>query len=73
MQLLARYGGIEGSFRDGPNSYRVISLVAMMPVYSCLLVSFGTIFGRHHYFKRFATRMWTRILPAGVRRRLGVE
>ena len=63
---------VEGSFKDGPNSYRVISLVAMMPIYSCLLVAFGTAFGRHHYFKRFALNMWRRFLPAAARKRLGM-
>ena len=34
-----------GSFKDGPWSFRIVSLVVMMPVYSCLLVTVGTVFG----------------------------
>jgi hypothetical protein len=50
-----------GSFKEGPWSYRIVSLVAMMPIYSLLLVSFGTLAGRHVYFKKFAANMWTRM------------
>lgn len=61
--MLRDVGGLEGSFRDGPWSYRLISLAVLMPAYSLMLVTFGTIAGRHHYFKRVALRMWGRLLP----------
>lgn len=54
---------VEGSLKDGPWSYRALCVLVLMPAYSLLLVSFGTLAGRHHYFKRQALRMWGRILP----------
>ena len=63
-------GIITGNFKDGPWSYRLTSFAVMMPIYSCLLVTVGTIFGRHHYFRRFAVKMWARFLPKSVVRRL---
>jgi hypothetical protein len=55
--------GIDGTFMDGPWSYRLVCLGVLMPAYSLMLVTFGTIAGRHHYFKRQALRMWGRLLP----------
>jgi len=52
--------GIKGSFKDGPWSYRISSLVIMTPIYSMLLVAVGTIFGRHAYFRHFAVKMISR-------------
>ena len=68
--LLSNGLGLHGSFKDGPMSYRVISLAAMMPIYSALLVTVGTAFGRHQFFKRFAVKMWSRLLPTSVKERL---
>ena len=51
---------LEPSMKNGPWSYRLISLIVIMPFYSALLVTIGTIFGRHHYFKRIALRLWKR-------------
>lgn len=61
--MLHSVAGLEGSMKDGPWSYRLISLAVLMPAYSLMLVSIGTIAGRHHYFKRVALRMWGRLLP----------
>uniref|UniRef100_A0A7S0BUS4 DUF6787 domain-containing protein n=1 Tax=Proboscia inermis TaxID=420281 RepID=A0A7S0BUS4_9STRA len=52
--------GLKGSFRDGPNSFRICSLVVMTPLYASMLVVVGTIFGRHHYFRHFAVKMFSR-------------
>lgn len=52
--------GLEGSFRNGPWSYRICSLVIMTPIYATLLVCVGTIFGRHAYFRHFSVKMWSR-------------
>jgi len=51
---------LEGSFRDGPWSYRICSLVIMTPLYATLLVVVGTIFGRHAYFRHFAVKIFSR-------------
>ena len=52
--------GLQGGFIEGPNSYRIASLVIMTPLYSTLLVCVGTLFGRHAYFRHFAVKMFTR-------------
>ena len=63
--------GLEGAMREGPWSYRLISLVAASPIYATLLVSFGTLAGRHTYFAYMATKIFGRFLPASVMRRIG--
>ena len=55
--------GMEGSIRDGPWSYRVTSLVCVSPIYATLLVSFGTIAGRHRYFAGMSYKIFGRFLP----------
>jgi hypothetical protein len=52
--------GLKGSFKDGPWSFRICSLVVMTPIYATLLVMVGTIFGRHSYFRHFSIKMWSR-------------
>lgn len=52
--------GLKGSLKDGPWSYRICSLVIMTPLYAGMLVLVGTIFGRHHYFRHFAVKMFSR-------------
>jgi len=59
---------LEGSLKDGPWSYRLIYFPIMMPLYSLLLLAIGTLFGRHHYFKKFALRMWSRFLPKSLKK-----
>jgi hypothetical protein len=52
--------GIKGSFWDGPWSYRICSIVIMTPIYATLLVGVGTLFGRHHYFRHFSVKIFSR-------------
>mmetsp|Transcript_10031 Transcript_10031/g.20057 ORF Transcript_10031/g.20057 Transcript_10031/m.20057 type:complete len:157 (+) Transcript_10031:347-817(+) len=52
--------GLKGSFKEGPWSYRICSIVIMTPLYASLLVVVGTIFGRHTYFRFFAVKMFSR-------------
>eukprot|EP00026_Physarum_polycephalum_P017327 Phypoly_transcript_18521.p1 GENE.Phypoly_transcript_18521~~Phypoly_transcript_18521.p1 ORF type:complete len:199 (+),score=3.19 Phypoly_transcript_18521:70-597(+) len=54
---------LKGSLWEGPWAYRAAYVVTITPIYSVLLVIVGTIFGRHAFFKRFAQRMWTRMMP----------
>ncbi|CAJ1925808.1 unnamed protein product [Cylindrotheca closterium] len=51
---------LEGSMKEGPWSYRICSIVIMTPIYATLLVMVGTLFGRHHYFRHFSVKMWSR-------------
>jgi hypothetical protein len=52
----------------GPWSYRVGYLSTMTPLYSLMLITNGTIVGRHAYFKLVLRRMWSHLLPGIVRR-----
>jgi hypothetical protein len=57
--------GLHGSMKDGPWSYRLCSIFIMTPIYPIVLVSVGTIFGRHAYFRHFGVKMFTRFgIPA---------
>ena len=40
-------------------------VVTTLPIYTALLVGFGTAARRGAYFQRFARRMWSRMLPMG--------
>ena len=63
--------GIEGSMREGPNSYRVTSILAVSPIYATLLVTFGTVAGRHRFFANMAQKIFGRFLPSFVMRSIG--
>mmetsp|Transcript_13023 Transcript_13023/g.30703 ORF Transcript_13023/g.30703 Transcript_13023/m.30703 type:complete len:229 (+) Transcript_13023:129-815(+) len=52
--------GLQGTFKDGPWSFRICSLVVMTPIYGTLLLVVGTVFGRHAYFRHFSVKMWSR-------------
>lgn len=55
--------GIKGSFKDGPWSYRFGSLLLISPAYALLLVTIGTLAGRHQYFGGLSWKILTRLLP----------
>ncbi|CAD7945850.1 unnamed protein product [Amoebophrya sp. A25] len=55
--------GVQGSLKDGPNSYRVLSLTVVSPIYTVILLTIGTVAGRHNFFANVAQRMWRRFLP----------
>ena len=73
--LLSSVLGVSGSMRDGPNSYRLLSVLLVPPAYSVMLITIGTLVGQHRYFRRVAMRMWGRLLPkswtGGTRRSEG--
>ena len=52
--------GLEGSFKEGPWSYRLCSIIIMSPIYASLLVLVGTAFGRHAYFRHFSVKIFSR-------------
>eukprot|EP00392_Amoebophrya_sp_AT5.2_P013566 g13695.t1 len=56
--------GIVGSLKDGPWSYRFLSLILVSPIYTLILLTVGTLAGRHTFFAKVAQRMWRRFLPA---------
>jgi hypothetical protein len=77
--LLQTYLGInqESGFIAGPMQYRVLYFSIMWPMYTVLLFTIGTIFGRRLFFSHFVAKMWGRVLPkpaaAGLRRLLKIE
>ena len=62
--------GLQGGFIDGPWSYRLLYLALIPPIYSVLLVTIGTLFGKHYYFRARAMKLWGRLLPGPVGRKL---
>ncbi|EGD78374.1 hypothetical protein PTSG_09441 [Salpingoeca rosetta] len=66
--LLDTLFGIQGSWTEGPWSFRLASLAFVTPIYTVILLVVGTIFGQHHFFKYMALKMWSRILPGIVKR-----
>ena len=62
--------GIEGTLVDGPNSYRVISLLCVSPIYATILLAIGTLSGRHNYFAKMSMKILGRFAPKSVINRI---
>jgi hypothetical protein len=58
--------GIKGSLIEGPNSYRVVSLLCISPIYAVLLGVLGTLAGRHTFFAKMSFKILNRFLPKAV-------
>ena len=58
--------GLEGSLYEGPNSYRALSIILVSPIYACMLVTFGTLSGRHSFFANMARKILGRFMPSSV-------
>mmetsp|Transcript_101861 Transcript_101861/g.180713 ORF Transcript_101861/g.180713 Transcript_101861/m.180713 type:complete len:183 (-) Transcript_101861:110-658(-) len=65
--VFTKLTGIEGSMREGPWSYRVGSLLTVSPVYAMVLITFGTLSGRHIYFANMGKKILGRFVPATFR------
>ena len=50
---------IDGSLLDGPWAYRVCWLVIIYPLAGTLLVVFGTLVGRHAYFRHMSIKIYS--------------
>ena len=55
--------GLKGNFMDGPWSYRIASFLIISPIYACILVTIGTLAGRHIYFANMGKKIISRFLP----------
>lgn len=55
--------GIEGSLMEGPNSYRIMSVLCVSPVYAAVLLAIGTLSGRHNYFAKMSMKILGRFVP----------
>jgi hypothetical protein len=55
--------GIKGTLIDGPNEYRIVSLLCVSPIYALILGVTGTLAGRHTYFAKMSAKILGRFLP----------
>ena len=55
--------GMEGSLKDGPWSYRIGSLLIVSPIYSVVLITVGSLAGRHVFFARMSYKIMGRFVP----------
>lgn len=62
--------GFEGSMWEGPWSYRIGSVLAVSPVYACMLYTFGTLAGRHRFFGSMSNKIIGRMMPGSLSRKL---
>lgn len=60
VRPLLTKAGVEGNWTDGPWSYRITSLFVVSPVYSILMLGFGTLAGRHIFFASMTRKIWGR-------------
>ena len=58
--------GIEGTLMEGPNSYRIMSILCVSPVYAAVLLAIGTLSGRHNYFAKMSVKIFGRFVPKSV-------
>jgi hypothetical protein len=58
--------GLEGSLKEGPNSYRVISILSVTPIYATILFTIGTLSGRHAYFAAQWRKILGRFVPGAA-------
>jgi hypothetical protein len=62
--------GLDGTMIDGPWSYRIGSIIIVSPVYACVLLSVGTLAGRHRYFANQARKIFIRFVPKSAQSRV---
>jgi hypothetical protein len=58
--------GLEGSFYEGPNSYRITSILLVSPIYACMLFVIGTVSGRHVFFAGMSQKILGRFFPKSL-------
>lgn len=68
--LLGNVFGLQGSMIEGPNSYRVASLLFVSPVYALIILTYGTLLGRHPYFARLSMKILGRFAPSSLIRKV---
>ena len=68
-----KFVGIEGTMTEGPNSYRVLSVLLISPAYACMLMALGTLAGRHAFFASMSRKLLGRFFPASVLNKVSCE
>lgn len=71
--LLKSVLGLDGSLLEGPNSYRIASVLFVSPVYALLLGAFGTLAGRHNFFAKMSFKILNRFVPKSVLQKVVCE
>ena len=62
--------GVKGTMKDGPWSYRIASVMAISPIYGILLITFGTLAGRHLFFASMGRKILGRFAPPSYREKI---
>lgn len=68
--MVEKVFNLKGSMIEGPNSYRVISLLAVSPIYAMMLTLIGTLGGRHRFFAGMAMKIVRRFIPCSFSQRI---
>mmetsp|Transcript_17421 Transcript_17421/g.17508 ORF Transcript_17421/g.17508 Transcript_17421/m.17508 type:complete len:148 (-) Transcript_17421:78-521(-) len=55
--------GLKGTLVEGPWSYRIGSILIISPIYACMLLTLGTLSGRHRFFAGMSFKMLNRFFP----------
>jgi hypothetical protein len=63
--------GIDGTLLDGPWSYRIASVLIISPIYACILVTVGTLSGRHIFFANMGRKILSRFMPSSAASKIG--
>jgi hypothetical protein len=63
--------GIDGTMMDGPWSYRIASVFIISPIYACILVTIGTLSGRHVFFANMGRKIVSRFMPKSAASKIG--
>jgi len=66
VRPLLNKAGIKGSFAEGPWSYRILSLTLVSPIYAMILITLGTISGRHNFFASMGIKILKRFVPSAA-------
>jgi len=61
-----KFLGIEGTIIDGPWSYRILSVLIISPIYATVLMTLGTLSGRHNFFANMGMKIIKRFIPRDV-------
>lgn len=64
--VLKKVLGLEGSLMEGPNSYRIASILCVSPFYGLFLFLIGTAAGRHNFFARSSFKIIGRFVPSSL-------
>jgi hypothetical protein len=69
VRPLLNKAGLEGSMVEGPWSYRIVSILTVSPVYAGMLLTLGTLAGRHTFFANMSRKTINRFLPGKLKER----